>query len=127
MVSFALPQSYSILPRVSRATGEGPILIIQAPGMRGAFNPNQVFPMGALGSVHPTAMFQGDWGRIQVDEGGVLVSPDWSRIQVGAGGLEVPPGLGGNLQGPGWSLELNPGWSVVAGERAGDWKVVRRQ
>jgi hypothetical protein len=106
---------------------EGPILIIQAPGMRGAFNPNQVFPLGGHGSVHPTAMFLGEWGRIQVDEGGVLVSPDWSRIQVGAGGLEVPPGPGESLHGPGWILELNPGWSVVAGERAGDWKVVRQE
>jgi hypothetical protein len=104
---------------------EGPILIIEAPGMRGAFNPNQVFPMGALGSVHPTAMFLGDWGRIQVDEGGVLVSHDWSRIQVGSGGVEAPSDPGSTVQGPGWSLELNPEWSVVAGERDGDWRVVR--
>ena len=37
------------------------------------------------------------------------------------------PGPVENLHGPGWSLDLNPGWSVVVGEPAGDWKVVRQE
>lgn len=104
---------------------EGPVLVIEGEGLRVAFNPNRVVPLGDEGVVHPMAMAMGEWGTLRVEEGGVLVAPDSHRLHVPA-----PPAVeaasGEPVQGPGWVLELDPGWTVVAADRPGDLRVARQ-
>ena len=62
-----------------------------------------------------------DWGVADAPGGGLIL--DDMRVHLAAPtDLERP-----ELAGDGWTLELNPGWTVVAGERDGDYQVVPRE
>jgi hypothetical protein len=39
--------------------------------------------------------------------------------------VAAPADVTNPLKGDGWTLKLRDGWRVVAGERAGSWKVAR--
>jgi hypothetical protein len=63
------------------------------------------------------------WGILQVTDGAWLTRDDSGaliRAQVAA-----PQSSAQATKGEGWSLELNEGWKIVAGERAGDLKIVK--
>ncbi len=58
------------------------------------------------------------WGILTVSKG-ALMNPTFSRIYVSVlSNLSTPP-----IQGDGWTLELNAGWTVAVGERKGDYVV----
>ena len=61
------------------------------------------------------------WGVLQCDVSGGLITADFQRALVPA----PSDTTGRRLIGPGWVLELNPGWQLQPGQRPGDW-VVRR-
>ena len=83
------------------------------------FNPSQVFPLEGHGAVYPTMRITDHWGILEVS-GGALLSPDWKFVRVSA-----PEDLDGRpLRGRGWTLELNPGWTVAPGGRDGDLMIV---
>ena len=50
---------------------------------------------------------------------GVLVPTDFSRATVAA--PQNP--AGSHIEGPGWTLDLAPGWKLVPGARAGSYVV----
>lgn len=101
---------------------DGPVLVIFLQKMRMELNPNTLVPLDSLGTVYPTIRVVDVWGILTVSKG-ALINSTYSRIYVSAaGGLSSPP-----IQGDGWTLELNPGWTVVAGERKGDYIVKRAE
>ena len=57
------------------------------------------------------------WGVLQCDATGGLIAGDFRRALVPA----PADTQGRRLTGPGWILELEPGWKVVPGGRRGDW------
>ena len=58
------------------------------------------------------------WGTLDVKEG-VLVPTDFSRATVA-----VPAAItGSHLEGPGWTLDLAPGWHLVPAEKSGSFTV----
>lgn len=94
---------------------DGPVLHLPLRQVNVSFDPNTVFPLPPLGTVYPAIQVSDVWGVLKVD-GGALIEGAWSAMRVQAG----PSGA---TAGPGWTLELKPGWRIVPGERAGDLKV----
>ncbi len=74
------------------------------------FNPGNLFDLGTYGTVYPTAEVRDHWGHVQVDGGGMLLK-DWNTITLS---LDREPGAGEQvIEGKGWKLTLNTGWSLV--------------
>lgn len=100
---------------------KGPTLRVPGP-FRVQFNPSNTEALEGGAAYHPTATYLGDWGRLEVT-GGSLRSGDWSEARVAAPtDQKARP-----LSGPGWTLELAPGWTLVAVEPAGSFKLVREK
>jgi hypothetical protein len=64
-------------------------------------------------TVYPSGNFSAAWGKLVVDSGGVLVRNDFSSITVGAPKSPIQSDAK-ELKGSGWSLSLNPGWTLQA-------------
>jgi hypothetical protein len=94
------------------------VLVIPLQKMSMELNPGNLVPLASLGTVYPTIRVVDVWGILTVSNG-ALMNPTFSRIYVSApGSLSASP-----IQGDGWTLELNAGWTVAAGERKGDYVV----
>lgn len=99
----------------------GAVLELPLAEMKMSFDPGKVEAMGALGSIYGMLRLSDRWGVLQCDLSGGLIGADYRRVVVPA-----PSDTGGRrLTGPGWVLELLPGWQLVRGPRPGDWTVVR--
>ena len=98
---------------------DGPVLVLLTVNMNFRFNPNELVPLGELGTVYPTMPVTDAWGILEVSKGALL--RDFKRIAVPApGDIGARP-----LAGDGWKLDLEEGWSVRKGERPGDYVVFR--
>ena len=96
----------------------GPVLVITTSDMNRAFDPNELFPLGDEGIVHPTGTFTAPWGTLTVTDG-ALLSHDLGVLRVAA------PASESALSGPGWSLRLAGGWKLgPSPERAGDFRLL---
>jgi hypothetical protein len=101
---------------------DGPTLLL--PGGKKfafSFNPSTLVSLGDANTVYPTFHATADWGTLDVTDG-VLVPTDFSRATVTA--PKETQGL--HLEGPGWTLELTAGWSVVPGARIGSYTVKKQ-
>ena len=72
-----------------------------------SFDPNELVPFGAQGTYYPTGTFRSDWGKLTVTEGAVLASNNMSVRVAAPNDPDARP-----LTGPGWTLELAPGWTI---------------
>src|SRR5712691_10844121 len=96
----------------------GPVLTIPLQKMNMQFNPGNLVPLDSLGTVYPDIRIVDVWGILTVSKG-ALMNSTFSRIYVSApSSLSAP-----SIRGDGWTLELNPGWTVAAGDRKGDYVV----
>jgi hypothetical protein len=104
---------------------EGPRLVLPMAGEVGfRFDPSGAVVLPEVGTVYEEAEVSAAWGILAVERGGVL----FLRTDAGFGGVVVPaaPGPDGPPPaGDGWRLELAEGWSVVPGNRPGEWTVAR--
>src|SRR2546423_999149 len=98
---------------------DGPILIVPLHKMNMQFDPGNLVPIDSLGTVYPNLRVVDDWGVLTVTKGGALMSGDFSRVIVPAPKKIAQP----VIDGDGWELRLNPGWSLTPGERKGDFAV----
>jgi len=101
---------------------EGPTLLL--PGGRKfafSFNPSTLVSLGDANTVYPTFHATAEWGTLDVTDG-VLVPTDFSRATVAA----PKDTQGPHLEGPGWTLDLEAGWSVAPGARAGSYTVAKK-
>ncbi|MCW3463512.1 hypothetical protein [Chitinophaga nivalis] len=86
-----------------------PVLVINLQKMNIVFNPNNLFDLGQLGTVYPTAEIKDVWGKLKVENGGMLMQ-NWQVITLPArDNLCVKDGI---VQANGWSLELNKHWYI---------------
>ncbi|MBW8758242.1 MAG: hypothetical protein JF586_11590 [Burkholderiales bacterium] len=101
---------------------DGPVLRLPLAHLHASyqFNPQTLEALGSDGVVYPTMTLSADWGTLNVEQG-ALLDKAMSGAAVSASGVSAD-----HLAGPGWRLSLNKGWTVVAGERSGDF-VVRRE
>ncbi len=95
---------------------DGPVLIIRLQHMRVQFDPRNLQPLGDAGTVYPNMRISDDWGILEVADGALLKS-DWSEVIVTA----TQSVTGNSIKGDGWSLDLKPGWKIVAAARKGDF------
>jgi hypothetical protein len=96
---------------------DGPTLVLPAGDkFNYSFNPNEIVPLGDAGNVYPIMQATDDWGSITVEDGALF----------GSGHLSVTAPTsttGSHIVGAGYTLDLNPGWQVVPGSRAGSFTV----
>jgi hypothetical protein len=83
------------------------------------FDPGNLVSLDSLGTIYPNIRIVDDWGILTVTSGGALMSGDFSRIVVSAPKKTAQLAINGE----GWELRLNPGWSVGPAERKGDFAV----
>ncbi len=96
---------------------DGPVLSLPLAKSNRQFNPSTLVSLDEVGTVYPTVRLTDAWGILEVEDGsaGALVYKDFARATVSLKGAD-PTGL----RGPGWTITLNPGWSVKPGPRPGD-------
>ncbi len=104
------------LQELRRRFKDGPLLF--APMGNISFNPNAQEFVEGLGTFNPTLRLVGQWGILSVT-GGCVIASDWSHVRVEAPTQSSTQ----SLAGPGWTLELKPGWRIVSGPRRGDWTI----
>jgi len=99
---------------------EGPTLDFpSAPEMTRNFNPQTLVPLPPHGTYYPTGTFTANWGKLEVESGGALISADNRSLRIQApADSEARP-----LRGPGWALQLAPGWTIRPSERQGSYVV----
>jgi hypothetical protein len=96
---------------------EGPVLTTPR-ARNSSFTTAGMTPIPGEGTVYPSFRANDDWGSLEAAT--ALMSTDRSKLTVPA-----PAHTEGNiLHGDGWTLTLAPGWVVVPGSRAGDYRVV---
>ena len=95
----------------------GPVLVVRPARSRFQFNPQTLAALDGVGTVYPTLRLADVWGELVVDGGAALVHADRKHATVA-----LPRG-GDGRRGDGWTLALEPGWSLVPGERDGDLTV----
>ncbi len=88
---------------------DGPVLTIPLRKMNMQFNPGNLIPLETRGTVYPQIRVIDQWGVLDVSSNGALMSADFTRVTVPA---PADFAEGRELKGDGWTLELNPGWSV---------------
>ena len=100
---------------------DGPVLILPARSPRRSFDPSRIDLLEGVGSVYGTLWLSDAWGVADAPGGGLIF--DDMRVHLAApADVEGP-----TLAGDGWTLELDPGWTVVPGEREGDYRVVEKE
>jgi hypothetical protein len=100
---------------------EGPTLLLPGGRIAFSFNPSTLVSLGDADTVYPTFHATAEWGTLDVTDG-VLVPTDFSRVTLAA----PKDTQGPHLEGPGWTLELAAGWSVVPGAKAGSYTVAKK-
>jgi hypothetical protein len=94
---------------------DGPTLVVPKLGQF-SFNPTTLISLDDAGTVYPTLHAVSGWGTLDVKDG-VLVPRDRSGAI-----LAAPKDTNGpHLQGPGWTIDLASGWSVVPGPKPGNY------
>lgn len=97
----------------------GPVLTLPLSRPSISFDPRSLVPMPDAGTAYPTARVTDEWGVLAVTED-VLLDARWTKATLAS----VDERSGAVLSGRGWTLELAPGWSLVAGTRPGDYRLV---
>lgn len=93
------------IAELNRRFGQGSRLELPLAQMQLEFDPNQITPVEGLGSIYGTLTLRDAWGEF-VSTDGALIDQTFTRL------VAAEPGPDG-LSGPGWRLNLNPGWRLV--------------
>lgn len=100
----------------------GAVLVVPILKMSMQMNPGNLVPLEPVGTVYPDIRIVDAWGILTVTKG-ALIKSDFSKIYV-----STPTNLiSSPIQGDGWTLELNAGWTVAEGERKGDYVVKKSE
>jgi hypothetical protein len=94
---------------------DGPIITLRqsSDSLSWSFDPTELVGFDLASAVYPSGSFSAGWGKLTVERGGVLVANDFSSIRVGAPPAPIVAGTR-TINGDGWTLALNPGWSLQA-------------
>jgi len=95
--------------------GEGPVITLRQSkdSLAWSYDPTELIGFDLQSTVYPSGNFSAPWGKLTVDHGGVLVQNDFSRIRIGAP-VSPTAAEAREINGDGWTLVLNPGWSLRA-------------
>jgi hypothetical protein len=109
--------------------GAGPVITLlqSQDSLAWSYDPTELVGFDLKSTVYPSGNFSAPWGKLSVEKGGVLVQNDFSRITIGA---PVAPAAANasEIKGDGWTLVLNPGWSLRADpSRTGSFVLARNR
>jgi hypothetical protein len=93
--------------------GAGPTITLRQSkdSLAWSYDPTELIGFDLYSTVYPSGNFSASWGKLTVERGGVLVQNDFSRIRIGAPATGIPAEAK-EIIGDGWTLVLNPGWSL---------------
>ncbi|MEM7307309.1 MAG: hypothetical protein AAF682_11595 [Planctomycetota bacterium] len=98
---------------------DGPLLRCPPNELQYSFDPLRVEALAEVGTVYDRLWVRGAWGTAEAARGAVLESGQTLR-------LPAPSDLEGpELAGDGWTLTLEPGWTVEPDGREGDFRLAR--
>lgn len=84
------------------------IISIGLENMHIGFNPSNLVPLDSFGTVYPNLRITDNWGILEVDSCGALVSRKWNNVTIG-----YPEVITDTLiSGKGWKLKLNDSWKL---------------
>ena len=84
------------------------ILRISLENMNIGFNPSNLMPLDTFGTVYPNLRITDNWGILEVDSCGALLSPDWCNVTI-----SFPEMITDTLiTGRGWRLKVTNGWKL---------------
>jgi hypothetical protein len=95
--------------------GAGPVvtLLQSKESLAWSYDPTELVGFDLQSTVYPSGNFSAPWGKLTVDQGGVLVQNDFSWIRIGLPSTPIAA-QASEIKGDGWTLALNPGWSLRA-------------
>src|SRR6266550_7458374 len=101
------------MERYRARLGDGPVITLRQTkdSLAWSYDPTELIGFDLQSTVYPKGNFSAPWGKLTVDHGGVLIQNDFSRIRVGAPPAPVA-GKASEIKGDGWTLVLDPGWSL---------------
>jgi len=93
--------------------GAGPVVTLRQSkdSLAWSYDPTELVGFDLQSTVYPSGNFTAPWGKLTVDQGGVLVQNDFSWIKIGLPSAPIAAGAR-EIKGDGWTLVLNPGWSL---------------
>lgn len=95
---------------------DGPVLRLDLSVVTtGTMDTRRVHPLGKGRIVFTVRMLIAEWGRLDVDGGAFLEDRN-----IGLGYLSMKDAAPDHLSGEGWTLTINKGWAIAAGNREGD-------
>lgn len=84
------------------------IVEIRLEDMKIGFNPTNIMPLDSMGTVYPNLRVTDNWGILEVDSCGALMSPEWNKVTI-----SYPQSITDTLiSGNGWKLKLNNSWKL---------------
>lgn len=89
-----------------------------------SFDPDGALPIQDIGTAFESSRVTDEWGVLDVSSGGVLLRRTGGNVTAAV--VSAPDGAEAPTKGDGWTLQLEPGWTIRAGERKGDWIIARQ-
>lgn len=86
------------------------VLILNLSKPHIGFNPNTLQPFDTLGTIYPYIIITDTWGRLEVNEGGCLLSKDWSKATVPVACIKKDST---NIKCDYWTLNIKPDWDLI--------------
>jgi hypothetical protein len=84
------------------------IIKIRLENMGIGFNPSNLMPLDSFGTVYPNLRITDNWGILEVDSCGALVSSNWKYVTI-----SYPEMITDTLiRGKGYKLKLNNHWKL---------------
>jgi hypothetical protein len=84
------------------------IVIIDLENLSIGFNPSNIMPLDSYGTVYPTLRITDNWGILEVDSCGALMSPEWDMVTI-----SYPELITDTIaSGKGWKLKINNSWEL---------------
>ena len=85
------------------------------------FNPSNIMPLDSYGTVYPDMRITDNWGILEVDSCGALMSPMWNKVT-----LSYPEITTDTLiSGRGWRLKFNNPWILI--KNGNRYTVIKKQ
>lgn len=84
------------------------IVEIGLENMKIGFNPSNIMPLDSFGTVYPNLRITDNWGILEVDSCGALLSNEWNKVTISHPEIITDSLIFGN----GWKLMLDRAWKL---------------
>lgn len=93
----------SLHKQVSKFT-ERPVVLLELESPAFDFEPEDIHPLDTLGTLYSSIRVSDNWGKLNVEKSGCLMSPDLRYLRISAKGIKADKN---HISGEGWVLLLN--------------------